>query len=240
MQIKYSYYSAFGTRPENEDSFVCEQTGPQQLFASVCDGLGSHGGGREASRIAVEQLAAIRPTQLPDKEAILDWMNQSNQEILRRRNGPRHMKTTAVALFVDNNQAIWAHIGDSRLYHFFNGRLADTTEDHSVCNLAVRMGEITRRDIPDHPDRNKILKVLGEDTISPEIHDPIPLAPGEHAFLLCSDGLWERLHEDEILLDLHKSTSPEQWIFELRARAELRKFRDVDNNTAVAVFITVP
>lgn len=240
MQIKYSFYSAFGTRPENEDNYVCEQTGPQQLFAAVCDGLGSHGGGQEASRIAVELLKAIRPTQLPGKEEILDWMDQSNQEILRRRNGPRHMKTTAVALFVDNTQAVWAHIGDSRLYHFYNGHLANTTEDHSVCNLAVRMGEITRRDIPDHPDRNKLLKVLGEDTIAPEVHSPIALESGEHAFLLCSDGLWERLHEDEILLDLHKSASPEQWLFELRARAELRKFRDVDNNTAVAVFITVP
>lgn len=240
MQIKYTQYSALGTRVENEDSVVCEQTGPQQLFAAVCDGLGSHGGGQEASRIAVELLKAIHPTQLPTQEGILDWMSQSNQEILRRRNGPRHMKTTAVALFVDKTQAVWAHIGDSRLYHFHNGRLADATEDHSVCNLAVRMGEITRRDIPTHPDRNKLLKVLGEESIAPEIHAPITLEPGEHAFLLCSDGLWERLHEDEILLDLHKSTTPEQWLFELRTRAEMRKYKDVDNNTAVTVFLTVP
>lgn len=240
MQIKYSSYSALGRRLENEDSFVCEQTGPQQLFAAVCDGLGSHGGGQEASRLTVEQLQLLHPTQLPTKEAILHWMEDSNQEILRRRDGPRHMKTTAVALFIDQNRACWAHIGDSRLYHFHNGRLANFTADHSVCYLAVRMGEITRRDIPTHPDKNKILKALGEESISPEIHDPIVLEPGEHAFLLCSDGLWERLHEDEILLDLHKSASPEQWLFELRARAEMRKYTDVDNNTAVTVFVTVP
>lgn len=240
MQIQYSQYSAIGTRSENEDSLVCEQTGPQQLFAAVCDGLGGHGGGQEASCIAVQTLKDIHPTALPGKEGILDWMAQSNQELLRRRNGPRHMKTTAVALFVDNNQAQWAHIGDSRLYHFHNGRQVNITEDHSVCNLAVRMGEITRRDIPSHPDRNKLLRVLGEDTFAPTIHEPITLAPGTHAFLLCSDGLWERLHEDELLLDLHKSASPDQWLFELRTRAEMRKFRDVDNNTAVAVFLTVP
>lgn len=240
MQIKFAKYTALGRRPENEDSFFCEQTGPQQFYAVVCDGLGSHGGGQEASRTAVELLRQLHPTQMPTKEAILGWMEQSNQEILRRRNGPRHMKTTAVALFLDQNRACWAHIGDSRLYHFHNGELVNFTSDHSVCNLAVRMGEITRRDIPTHPDKNKILKVLGEDTISPEIHDPIVLEPGEHAFLLCSDGLWERLHEDEILLDLHKSASPEQWLFVLRSRAEMRKFKDVDNNTAVTVFVTVP
>lgn len=240
MQIKSASYSSIGRRPENEDSYICEQTGPQQLFAAVCDGLGSHGGGQQASRLTVELLRQFHPTQLPSKEDILRWMEKSNQEILLHRDGPRHMKTTAVALFLDKNRACWAHIGDSRLYHFHNGALANYTADHSVCYLAVRMGEITRRDIPNHPDKNKILKVLGEDTIAPEIHDPIVLEPGEHAFLLCSDGLWERLHEDEILLDLHKSTTPEQWLFELRSRAEMRKFQDVDNNTAVTVFVTVP
>ena len=65
------------------------------------------------------------------------------------------------------------------------------------------------------------------------------LAPGAHAFLLCSDGLWERLHEDEILLDLHKSETPEQWLASLKGRAQIRRSTDVDNNTAVAVFVTV-
>ena len=239
MNFKFARYSAIGSRTENEDSFICEQTGPQQMYAAVCDGLGSHGGGREASHIAVEQLRLMHPTQLPTPEEIRSWLDRSNQEILRRRNGPRHMKTTAVALFADRGKVIWAHIGDSRLYHFHNGILADATEDHSVCYLSVRLGDITRREIPNHPDKNKLLKALGEETIAPEIHSALTLEPGEHAFLLCSDGLWERLHEDEILLDLHKSATPEQWLFELRARAEMRRCTDVDNNTAVAVFITV-
>ena len=156
-----------------------------------------------------------------------------------KRNGPHHMKTTAVGLFIHRNQAVWTHVGDSRLYHYHNGRLVDATADHSVCYLAVKMGEITRRDIPSHPDRNKVLKVLGEDKIAPEIHPPVTLEPGQHAFLLCTDGLWERLHEDEIMLDLYKSQTPDQWLFNLRSRAEIRKHADVDNNTAVAVFVSV-
>lgn len=150
------------------------------------------------------------------------------------------MKTTAVGLFIYQNQAVWAHIGDTRLYHFHNGRLANATADHSVSYyLAVKSGEITRRDIPNHPDKNKVLRALGEDKISPEIHAPVTLEPGQHAFLLCSDGLWERLHEDEIMLDLYKSQTPDQWLFNLRSRAEIRKHTDVDNNTAVAVFVSV-
>lgn len=239
MQIKLASYSAIGNRVENEDSCACEQLGPEQMYAVVCDGLGSHGGGQAASRAAVTQLQRMRFNQLPTEAQIQEWINLSNQEILRKRNGPRNMKTTAVALFVHQNRAVWAHLGDSRLYHYHNGRLADVTADHSVCYLAVKLGEITRRDIPSHPDRNKVLKVLGEENTSAEIHAPVTLAPGQHAFLLCSDGLWERLHEDEIMLDLYKSQTPDQWLFNLRCRAELRKHTDVDNNTAVAAYISV-
>ena len=239
MQMKIASYTSIGSRAENEDSSAYEQLGPEQMYAVVCDGLGSHGGGQEASRTAVTQLQRMRFAQLPSSQQILEWMRQSNQEILAKRNGPHHMKTTAVALFLDQNRAIWTHIGDSRLYHYHNGRLVDATADHSVCYLAVKMGEITRRDIPTHPDKNKVLRALGEERIDPEIHAPITLEPGMHAFLLCSDGLWERLHEDEIMLDLYKSQTPDQWLFHLRCRAELRKHTNVDNNTAVAVYVSV-
>ena len=238
MQIEVFGYTALGDRRENEDTGTFEKISDHSLCALVCDGLGGHGGGRAASETAVGALLQCRQcTQLPTKEQILGWMNQANGEILAKRDGPRHMKTTAVFLFIQNDQAIWAHIGDSRLYHFHNGNLVHYTNDHSVCQIAVKLGEITRRDIPNHPDRSKVLKVLGADSIAPEIHDPIRLEPGEHAFLLCTDGLWERLLEDEIQLDLLGAASPEQWLYSLRCRAERRKSRDVDNNTAVAVFI---
>lgn len=239
MQIQIASYTAIGSRTENEDTCAYEQLGPDLMYAVVCDGLGSHGGGQAASQAVVSQLQKTHFTQLPTAQQILEWLQKGNQEILAKRNGPQHMKTTAVALFVHNNKAIWAHIGDSRLYHYHNGRLVNATSDHSVCYLAIKLGEITRRDIPAHPDRNKILKALGDDRIAPEIHEPITLAPGLHAFLLCSDGLWERLHEDEIMLDLYKSQNPDQWLFNLRSRAEMRKHTDVDNNTAVAVYVSV-
>ena len=239
MQIKLASYSAIGSRTVNEDACACEQIGPELFCAVVCDGLGSHGGGQDASAIVVNQLKQTPPTHLPTAQQIAQWLERSNQEILRRRKDPLHMKTTAVALFVEGRRAIWVHIGDSRLYHYHNGRLVDATEDHSVCNLAVKMGNITRRDIPKHPDRNKVLKVLGEESISPEIHEDVELPPGRHAFLLCSDGLWERLHEDEIMLDLQKSQTPEQWLQELRSRAQMRKYTDVDNNTAAAVWLDI-
>lgn len=240
MQIQIYGYTNIGDRSENEDSFTYEQLSDNCMYATVCDGLGGHGGGKAASQITVNSLAQCRVNySLPTEEQIRGWLDQANQQILERRNDARHMKTTATALFVQDNTAVWAHIGDSRIYHYYNGDLVDFTKDHSVCQVAVAMGQITRRDIPSHPDRSKLLKVVGENTISPEVHAPVTLEPGQHAFLLCSDGLWERLQEDEIMLDLNKSVSPDQWVFNLRCRAQMRKYSDVDNNTAVAAFLYV-
>lgn len=240
MQIQVFGYTNLGDRTENEDSFTYEQLSDTSMYAIVCDGLGGHGGGKRASQLCVNSLAQCRINyDLPTEEQIRYWMNQANSQILEQRENARHMKTTAVALFIQDNHAVWAHIGDSRFYHFHNGELADYSKDHSVCQIAVLQGDITRRDIPSHPDRSKLIKVIGEDSISPEIHPEVVLEPGQHAFLLCSDGLWERLQEDEILLDLHKSATPEQWIYHLRVRAQMRKWSDVDNNTAVVAFVYV-
>ena len=85
--------------------------------------------------------------------------------------------------------------------------------------------------------RSKLFRVIGDDEIKPQLHAPITLSPGDHAFLLCSDGLWERLLEDEIMLDLHKAATAEEWVYLLRCRAMMRKSTDVDNNTAIAIWI---
>lgn len=240
MQMELSAYTALGDRVENEDTGAYDKMGADGFFAVVCDGLGAHGGGKTASRTAAEALSRGKATKdLPTAGQITAWMNDANAEILRKREGPSHMKTTAVALYVRGTGAIWAHIGDSRLYHYYNGELADFTQDHSVCQTLVKVGEITRRDIPGHPDRSKVLRVIGEENIRPEVHPQIELQPGFHAFLLCSDGLWERLQEDEIMIELHKAPNPEQWLLGLRTRALMRKNTDVDNNTAVAAYITV-
>lgn len=237
MKIEQYWYTDPGTRQENQDSCACFAT-PEGCCAVVCDGLGGHGGGKAASEIGVRVLSHWQGAPLPDADTLLGWMQDANREILRSRADASQMKTTAVALYIRKNQALWAHIGDSRLYHFHNGTPADLTEDHSIAQLAIKLGELpSRREIPDYEGRSKLIRVLGEENLKPEIHPAVTLAPGDHAFLLCSDGLWERLQEDEIWLDLHKAASPEEWVYLLRCRAIRRKSTDVDNNTAIAIWI---
>lgn len=229
-------YSCQGGRSENEDSYGTVSYG-DNYCAVVADGLGGHGGGKQASQIAVSCLSACgKSGELPAAEEIYQAFAAANEEILARRRDENHMKTTAVYLCIHGDQAVWAHIGDSRLYHFVDEKLCDYTLDHSVSQMAVVLGEIRREEIPGHCDRSRLLKVLGDEELKPEIHDPVLLEPGRHAFLLCSDGFWESVTETEMLLDLCKSPSPEEWLRSLYLRIMEHQGEGHDNHTAVAVF----
>ena len=141
MVIEGYWYTNIGSRSENEDSCAYFSPGPDQYCAVICDGLGGHGGGKAASSIGVKALSQWQADEaLPSGETILAWMNEANRNILATRANANQMKTTAVALYLYKNQAVWAHIGDSRLYHFHNGVLADYTEDHSLAQLSIKMG----------------------------------------------------------------------------------------------------
>lgn len=71
------------------------------------------------------------------------------------------MMTTLVVLLVDDNQVSWGHVGDSRLYHFSDGKIVERTKDHSVCQVLAATGEIDESEIRHHPDRNRLLRAVG-------------------------------------------------------------------------------
>lgn len=240
MTVQKGVYTHIGNRAVNEDSYCCGILSGSAVYAVLADGLGAHGGGSTASKIAVQQLSRWdNPDTLPTREQIGSWIQSANREILSRQTESCQMKTTLVYLAAAGNRAVWAHVGDSRLYHFHNGTLLDYTLDHSVPQVQVKTGEITRDEIRFSPDRNLLLRAVGVEDLRHEIHEPVTLAPGWHAFLLCSDGFWEYVSDAEIWLDLQKSATPQDWIDYLRCRGEMRKQGSIDNNTAVAIYLDV-
>ena len=101
------------------------------------------------------------------------------------------MKTTLVILHVGEERIWWGHIGDSRLYYFQNRKLQKRTLDHSVPQMLVAAGQLKEKQIRNHPDRNRLLWVLGVDWDSPKYQLAEPEARGgRQAFLVCSVGLW--------------------------------------------------
>lgn len=98
------------------------------------------------------------------------------------------------------------------------------------------LGEITPDQIRFHEDRSRVLRALGQDgELKVDIREE-RLSPGRHAFLLCSDGFWEYVLEQEMVDDLAAAASPEEWLDKMRARLIARAPEDNDNNTAAAVW----
>ncbi len=194
-------------RQINEDRYGVFECPLGQVFV-VCDGMGGHEAGEIAATIA------IRSIQETLSQATLDyspdyWLRRSlNAAHLAVYQAPQkglgapHMGTTAVVLLLTpQNEAWWAHIGDSRLYLFRNGRLRPLTRDHSLVAWYVESGLITPAQAHRHPESNQLLLSLGgtNDIFLVEASSiPLFLQPGD-LFLLCSDGLSGYVSEAAIM-----------------------------------------
>ncbi len=140
------------------------------------------------------------------------------------------------ALVADQGKWAVVHVGDFRCYHFRDGQLLSRTIDHSVSQMEALAGRISDREIRFYVDRNKVLRALGGgEEVRPEIRPAEPLQPGD-CFLLCSDGFWEYVWEEEMLADLVKSRTPEDWLRYMAGRIGKRLNSHSDNFSAVAVF----
>lgn len=239
MIITASMYSDIGGRPENEDSADYREF-EGGIVAVLADGLGGQGDGKAASQLICDRLLeGSTENDLPDRDEIMQLFDRANRELISKQKNSFHMKTTAVYLCIADGKAIWAHIGDSRLYHLWNGKLCNYTLDHSAAQLAVYMGKITREQIPDDPGQSRLLRAMGVEDDHPDIHEPIRLESGQHTFLLCSDGLWEYFSDSEIEHAYSIAKTPEKFLNCLFFVKNSRSEKDCDNNSAIAIFVEI-
>lgn len=234
--FRVASYTDIGGRAENEDTVRWAERPDGRLCLLVADGLGGHGGGRLASAAAAGAVCGGWDGRI-GSGVLSGLICTANRQVLALQTPQCAMKTTIVALMLAPGRAVWAHAGDSRLYHFVDGKLIFQTRDHSVAQLSVMLGEITPDQIRMHEDRSRVLRALGQDEeLSVETLEQ-PLGPGRHAFLLCSDGFWEYVLEPEMEACLKAAESPEGWLAAMRARLQARIPPDNDNNTAAAVWV---
>ena len=232
-------YTDIGGRGINEDSagiYVKEGC----VCAVVADGVGGHGGGDKASRYAAAMINShYKNSDTPfPKQQVQGWFQQINDDVCSHQTKECKMRTTLSVLFADNQKCFWAYVGDSRIYHFADKRLAGMTVDHSVSQMAVFSGEITQAQVRHHADRNKLIRSIGNDSaVKVDVSDYFDVGMGEHAFLLCTDGFWEYVLEDEMEQALRDSDNPVKWLDKMSAIIKSRVPENNDNNTAVAVWI---
>lgn len=237
-----SGYTDSGGRKYNEDSGAMLQSGTK-LCVVLADGLGGHGGGDVASQMAVDIVKkgfSNKKNQKIEREDIESWFDQANESIVAKQSRECQMKTTLAILCLeeDRREAQWAHLGDSRIYHFINGREVFCTFDHSVSRMAVLAGEIELEEVRFHADRSKLLKVVGKDGMAAPEYGTCQLEDGvHHAFLLCTDGFWEYITEADMEQTLKQAETPQEWIKMMRIELAKRVDGTNDNNSAIAVFL---
>jgi serine/threonine protein phosphatase PrpC len=213
-------------RDHNEDASLAWQLAiaqqgqpplPLGLFI-VADGMGGHTRGEQASAVAVRSAAdhVIRKVCLPllgnDEDAsertpiheiLTDSMRIAHQAVTRRV--PEAGTTMTMALLLADGTYI-AHVGDSRAYLGEHGSLRLLTQDHSVAARLLEMGQATPEEVA--PQRNILYKAIGQGVqVEPDIlyHD---LNWGQY-LLICCDGLWGKVPDDEIAATVEAATTPD-------------------------------
>ncbi len=183
------------TRPTNEDSLLVAHN-----LYGVADGMGGHNGGETASRVAVQVIRNLLSTKMPEENTLRVGLEAANRRVFdmqRRDSALSGMGTTATILWEDEREVLIAHVGDSRAYLYRDQQLVCRTQDHSVVGELVRNKAITPEMAKTHPYRSVITRALGTDPlVEPDVfHVEKQL---DDVWLLCSDGLYNMVEDEEI------------------------------------------
>lgn len=211
-------------RAENQDAFSWREPEDPEVLARcgrlmvVCDGMGGHYGGSIASRTTVDAVVDAYYAEADDGRAPSDRLlhavreaNRVVRDLGRERPELRQMGTTCVAVALVGGKVLMAHIGDSRIYRLRDGAIRALTRDHTYVNDLVEMGALEPEEAENHPQRHVITRCIGMgDSIQ------VDLLQGDarlgDAYLLCSDGLYQHIGDDEMVrtVDAHEPQAAAQ------------------------------
>jgi protein phosphatase len=223
-------------RAGNEDAFVAEP-----MVFGVADGMGGHQAGEVASDIAARIIRDRLGTGASNVGVVIASVVEANASIYQAAHASadhQGMGTTLTALVVmradESNVARFAliNVGDSRTYLLRNGELHRATLDHSYVQELVNTGHISEDEARTHPRRNIVTRALG---IEPTVRVDTWLVPMVHGdrFILCSDGLVDEVHDDEIAAIALATSDAQAAAEQLVAKANANGGRD--NVTVVVV-----
>ncbi len=205
----------------------------------VADGMGGENAGDIASDLAIKSFIAALENHAVNGEYLDNLISSvcaANSDVYNKSNtSPDYsgMGTTFLAVTIAGNVLYAAHVGDSRLYAVSEKKIEQLSNDHSYVMEMVRSGQLTQEEAENHPQKNVITRAVGtaglvnvDGIIRPVAHDTI--------YLICSDGLSNMLHTDEIKeIVNNKNMTVEQRVDRLISRANENGGRD--NISAVII-----
>jgi len=233
-------------RELNEDNLLMlEAETPNGLLGlyAVADGMGGHEKGEVASQLTLNTIQT-QFAQQPPATPFDNWLREvavaANKIVMARQdssNPDKKMGSTLVmALFTEQDIHI-ANVGDSRAYHLTGDSITQITEDHSLVERLVQIGQITREEARHHRQKNVIYNTIGDkENLQVSLYD-LFLAPSDR-LLLCSDGLCGMLTDEQILEISQNYLAPADACKELVQAA--KNAGGLDNITAIVIEMNTP
>lgn len=196
----------------NEDQAWVDLYNNRLAVAIVADGMGGHQAGDVASQLAVQTFREALSAKELDiasgqaQQLISSAIHQANAvvyDVAAQNEQYHNMGTTVVAAVAGLQQAVIAHIGDSRAYKISKQSILQLTDDHTLVNELAKTGQISAEEAERHPHRNVLTRALGTDAQVEVDVQTLEWAPGE-TLLLCSDGLSNMVSEQQIVDTLQR------------------------------------
>ena len=228
--MEYCYLTDPGmVRDHNEDSVTIVKNLNDEILLAVADGMGGHRGGEIASSIAINILARrfSQQASIGTKEEAIEWIKtiviEANTAIYKyTEEHPESvgMGTTLVLAIQTNDFLLFGNIGDSSGYVIKNKKIHKITTDHTLVNLLVKSGELTKEEAKDHPRKNVLMKALG--ATSDVDMDVFDITDEIEGILLCSDGLTNMLTDEQITNVLNEDHTGEEKLQKLIIKSNNR------------------
>ncbi|HXA48618.1 MAG TPA: protein phosphatase 2C domain-containing protein [Burkholderiaceae bacterium] len=237
-----------GDRSEQQDRtalFVTPKA-PGYMMAILADGMGGLSGGSLAAEQVIRTAQQNFDRFSPQSEKIEDMLEMIGREAhtiinLTAFSSEKQPHSTMVVLVLTpSGSAIWAHVGDSRLYRFDGPNCAEHTVDHSMVEKLVSEGKVTKEEAKGHRLSNLLVNVLGHTRgdLYVTINRYDGLKAGD-SFLLCSDGLWHYFTDAELGAALAMNT-PRMASEMLITKARERATGSIADNCTLAIVKLVP
>ena len=192
-------------RAHNEDSVIITKNQSGDYLMAVADGMGGHSAGEIASSIVVSHLSKCFNESFcnMEKSKAVNWIremaNEANELIFSyAQDHPesKGMGTTLVMAVITKEYVLIGNVGDSSGFVVKDEKMHKVTYDHTLVNLLVSAGELTKEEATNHPKKNVLMKALGaNDPIDIDIFD---CDMDISSVLLCSDGLTSMLDTEQI------------------------------------------
>jgi protein phosphatase len=224
--------SVTGTRhADNQDRYLARAAGHGAVLA-VADGMGGLAGGALAAQTAIDLVRARVDVAAVTPEALREIIVEAGERIAARADADpalEGMGTTLVVAVAAGERAVWAHAGDSRLYHLSRGVLAQVTRDHRFLQDLVDSGDVLPEELSRHPLRNVLDQCVGCPGLRPDCGE-LSMRDGD-LLVLTTDGLHD--HVGPAMLQEVLTSSPDLGFVSAELMAAARRAGSTDDVSLV-------